>query len=200
MEIMKQQSYKAFLVLALFGLLSCNEKPIPKPKAYPRIDLPKPSYQRTELPECNYSFDLADFAILRPDPYPTAEECWYNVHYPKFKATLHLSYRPIKNRDDLFKVINDSREMVYKHVMRADEIIENYINANELHGIYYELGGSTATNAQFFVTDSTHHFLRGSLYFNERTEADSVEPVLNFLKKDMLHIIETVKWNRQAAK
>lgn len=190
----KQAIFKYLIFSSFLGLVSCGEQPIPKPRAYPRIELPKPVYQRTVLPECNYSFELADFAIVKPDPYPTAEECWYNVHYPKFKATLHLSYRPIKNREDLFKVINDSREMVYKHVMRADEIIENYINSNDLHGIYYELGGNTATNAQFYVTDSTHHFLRGSLYFNVKTEADSVEPVLTFLKKDMLHLLETVRW------
>jgi gliding motility-associated lipoprotein GldD len=84
--------------------------------------------------------------------------------------------------------------MVFKHVMRADQIIENYINTPQFHGIFYELDGSTATNAQFYVTDSTHHFLRGSLYFNSRTNQDSIAPVLAHLKKDVIHLINTLEW------
>jgi gliding motility-associated lipoprotein GldD len=78
--------------------------------------------------------------------------------------------------------------------MRADQIIENYINTPNFHGIYYELEGSTATNVQFYITDSTSHFLRGSLYFNSKTNQDSIAPVLKFLKADILHLIETVEW------
>ncbi len=186
----------AFLIVAYSCLaIACSEAPTPKPKSFPRIEFPALSYKNVQVSSCNYSFDLADFAILRNDPYPSGDECWYNIHYPKFNATLHLSYRKINNRDDLFKVINDSREMVYKHVMRADEIIENYISKPQIHGIFYEIEGGTATNAQFFVTDSTSHFLRGSLYFNQATDADSIQPVLQFLKRDMLHVISTLGWN-----
>jgi len=189
------KSVNFFTFLFLLFQIACSEAPVPKPRAYPRIEFPALTYKNVNVSDCNYSFDLADFAILRNDPYPSGDECWYNIHYPKFKATLHLSYRKIKNRDDLFKVINDSREMVYKHVMRADEIIENYISKPQIHGIFYEIEGSTATNAQFFVTDSTANFLRGSLYFNEITDADSVQPALQFLKRDMLHIVSTLSWN-----
>ncbi len=187
---------KLTFVIIVFSFLcnSCSDSPIPKPRAYPRIDFPALTYKNVQVSACNYSFDLADFAILRNDPYPSGDECWYNIHYPKFNATLHLSYRKIRNRDDLFKVINDSREMVYKHVLRADEIIENYISKPQIHGIFYEIQGSTATNAQFFVTDSTANFLRGSLYFNQVTDADSIQPVLQFLKKDMLHVLSTLGW------
>jgi gliding motility-associated lipoprotein GldD len=187
------------LISALF--FSCSEeKYTPKPVAFPRIEFPQTTYTRYNLNDCNYSFDLADYAIVKNDPYPAADECWYNIHYPKFQATLHLSYRPIKNRDDLFKVINDSREMVYKHVMRADEIVENYISKDGLSGIFYELDGGTATNAQFFVTDSTNNFLRGSLYFNVKTNQDSIAPVLSFLKHDMLHLVNSLKWNSNGLK
>jgi gliding motility-associated lipoprotein GldD len=185
------------LMLFSFGLFACGgEDFTPKPNAYSRIQFPETNYTRYDLKDCNYSFDLADYAIVRNDPYPAADECWYNVHYPQFQATLHLSYRKVKNRDDLFKVINDSREMVYKHVMKADEIVENYISKEKLSGVFYELNGGTATNAQFFVTDSTNNFLRGSLYFNVKTNQDSIAPVLDFLKQDMLHLINSLKWNQ----
>lgn len=185
-----------FLFWGTFFLVSCGEatQTTPHPRGFQRIDLPEKSYQHYQLEACNYSFDLPAYAEVKPDPYPNAEECWYNVHYKPFGATLHLSYRNIKNREELFKVINDSREMVFKHVSRADQIIENYISKDNFRGIFYELDGSTATNAQFYITDSTQHFLRGSLYFNTRTNQDSIAPVLKFLKADMLRLIESLEW------
>jgi gliding motility-associated lipoprotein GldD len=186
----------SFILFLLLAIVSCENKQqgVPRPRGFERIDFPKKEYQRFYLSNCHYSFDLPNYAEVKPDPYPAAEECWYNVYYKPFGATLHLSYREIKNRKDLFKLLNDSREMVFKHVMRADQIVENYIGTNKFHGIFYELDGSTATNAQFYVTDSTEHFLRGSLYFDVKTNQDSIAPVLKFLKEDMVRLIETLNW------
>jgi gliding motility-associated lipoprotein GldD len=78
--------------------------------------------------------------------------------------------------------------------MKADEIFENYISKPGKSGIFYELDGSTATNAQFFITDSTHHFLRGALYFNSVPNIDSLKIVVDFIKKDILHLINTTSW------
>jgi gliding motility-associated lipoprotein GldD len=191
--------FKISLVAAsLFMLISCGneQNTTPRPRGYQRIEYPSKEYKRFYLNECHYSFDLPTYAEVKPDPYPAAEECWYNVYYMPFGATLHLSYRNVKDRKDLFKLLNDSREMVFKHVMRADQIVENYIVTPNFHGIFYELDGSTATNAQFFVTDSTTHFLRGSLYFESKTNQDSIAPVLKFIKADILKLIETLKWEK----
>ncbi|MCG9881053.1 MAG: gliding motility lipoprotein GldD [Bacteroidia bacterium] len=184
------------IILSLIASCSSDNQTTPRPRGYQRIEYPEKVYDRYYMRDCHYSFELPSYAYVKPDPYPAAEECWYNVYYKPFGATLHLSYRRVKNRDDLFKMFNDSREMVFKHVMRADQIVENYINNPAFHGIYYELDGSTATNAQFYVTDSTQHFLRGSLYFNTRTNQDSIAPVLRFLKADMLHLLQTLNWEK----
>jgi gliding motility-associated lipoprotein GldD len=191
--------YKLIFNLIIIGLVfsSCggkNQDSTPRPRGYQRIDYPEKVYEKVVLNECKYGFEKPVYSDVKIDPYPAAEECWYNVNYTPFGATLHLSYRDVKDRKDLFKLVNDSREMVFKHVMRADQIIENYINTPNFHGIYYELEGSTATNVQFYITDSTSHFLRGSLYFNSKTNQDSIAPVLKFLKADILHLIETVEW------
>jgi gliding motility-associated lipoprotein GldD len=186
---------KSFLILLCVILfVACNEEAIiPKPRGYERIDLPPKKYYRSENP-CNYSMDVPEYATVELDKYPNAEPCWFNVEYKPFHATLHLSYKHIANRDSLFKLLNDSRTMVYKHTMKADEIFENYISRPGKYGIFYELDGNTATNAQFYITDSTKHFLRGSLYFNAATNQDSIAPVLAYLKKDMLRLIETLEW------
>jgi len=186
--------YRIFLYCLFFTLVSCGENYTPKPRAYQRIIFPERKYEICNVVQCNYSFEIPVYANIKRDPYPGADTCWYNVHFRPLNATLHLSYMKVQNREQLFKYIDDSRTMVYKHVMKAEEIVENYISANNLHGIFYELDGNTATNVQFYVTDSTTNFLRGSLYFNENTKSDSVAPVLAFLKQDILHLIKTIKW------
>jgi gliding motility-associated lipoprotein GldD len=188
----------SLICITLLLLFSCRneQQTTPRPRGYQRIDYPKKEFKRYYLNNCHYSFELPAYAEVKPDNYPGAEECWYNVYYKPFGATLHLSYRSVKDRKDLFKLLNDSREMVFKHVMRADQIVENYIATDKYHGIFYELDGSTATNAQFYVTDSTTNFLRGSLYFESKTNQDSIAPVLKFLKADMLKLIETLEWEK----
>lgn len=181
-------------LLIIITLSACNDAYTPKPRGYQRIDFPAKNYHKQLVEGCHYELEIPEYAYLHRDPYPTAEECWYNIIFPTFNATLHLSYLDIKDRKQLFKLIGDSRELVFKHVIKADEIIENYISTPAGKGIFYELEGNTATNAQFYITDSTSHFLRGSLYFNVRTNLDSITPSLNYLKKDMLNMVQTLRW------
>ncbi len=190
---MKNLLLLSFMLL-LFACGADENLITPKERGFQRIEYPARNQQRFVLNQCNYSFEQPDYVSVVPNAYPNAEECWYNIEYLPFGATLHLSYKSIKNREELFKMLNDSRQMVFKHVNRADQIVENFIHTKQFHGIFYELDGSTATNAQFYVTDSTHHFLRGSLYFNVKTNQDSIAPVLKYLKEDMLQLINTLKW------
>jgi gliding motility-associated lipoprotein GldD len=184
-----------FLLLGLSFLLftSCEDDYSPKPRGFQRIDLPKQEYAIYHA-DCGFSLDVPTYATMKLDDHPTAEKCWYNISYAPFNATLHLSYKPYKNEDELFKLTEDARTLVYKHTIKADEIYETQINNAYLSGMLYELSGSTATNFQFYALDSTGNFIRGALYFNTKTNTDSVAPVLAFLKEEVLHSIESLRW------
>ena len=64
----------------------------------------------------------------------------------------------------------------------------------ETDSIVYSIDGNTASSVQFFLTDSTKNYLRGALYFNEQPRLDSIQPVLDFVKKDIDQMIKTFKW------
>jgi gliding motility-associated lipoprotein GldD len=64
-----------------------------------------------------------------------------------------------------------------------------------VYGILYDIKGDAASNTQFFLTDSTHNFIRGALYFEVHPNKDSLAPVLEFINKDLVHLIETFEWN-----
>jgi len=185
-----------FLLSVLFS--SCDEEYTPKPRGYFRIDLPEHSYKTLET-ECPYGFEYSNFAIANVYSGSQIEHCWYNIDYPKFNATIHLSYSPIKNKSDLEQQLGNSRALVYKHTVKADGIEEIPIlnETKKVYGLRYNLSGNSASQVQFYLTDSTKHFLRCALYFNSSPNADSIGPVLNYISKDIDRFIETFHWKAQ---
>jgi gliding motility-associated lipoprotein GldD len=188
--------YLFLIVTSLIVLLvnSCQEEYIPKPKGFQRIDLPKQEYENYQS-NCGFKVDIPVYATIDLDTHPKAEKCWYNILYIPFNATLYLSYRPYLNKEELYKLTEDARTLVYKHTIKADEIYETQISNSHLDGMLYELSGNTATNFQFYVLDRKGNFMRGALYFNTKTNTDSVAPVLTFLKQDVLHSLESLRWD-----
>ena len=176
------------------GFISCNDDYTPKPRGFQRIDLPKEKTYSEYSSECGFRMQIPSYVTVEPDQHPNAEKCWYNVNYPSLGATLHLSYKSFSTKAELFKLSEDARTLVYKHTIKADEIYETEIGNAYIHGMLYELSGNTATNFQFFIMDSTHHFMRGALYFNSQTDNDSIAPVLAYLKTDIAAMLESLRW------
>ncbi len=181
------------LVLSIL-FVSCEEEYTPKPRGFQRIEFPTEKTYSEYVSDCGFSIKIPSYVTVEPDNHPSAEKCWYNVNYGPFGATLHLSYKSFANANELMKLTEDARTLVYKHTIKADEIYETEIGNAYIQGMLYELSGNTATNFQFFVMDSTHHFIRGALYFNTRTNNDSVAPVLTYLKTDIVQMLESLRW------
>ena len=182
------------LVLAsLMLMLSCGSDPIPKPTAYYRIDLPEKEYKRIDSIPFPFSFEMAEYAKVNLKRTMKEPE-FMNIDFPRYGARLHLSYKAIDTNAN--QLLADARSLVYKHVVKAQDIQENLIvNPEErVYGTYYEIAGNAASGAQFYLTDSTNHFLRGALYFSVEPNYDSLAPVQNFLKEDIERMIETFSW------
>ncbi|MFT4545806.1 MAG: gliding motility-associated lipoprotein GldD [Bacteroidia bacterium] len=190
---MRLDSWIALFFIALI-LSSCNQDYTPKPRGYIRIDLPEKSYQPI-VSDCPYSFERATYAKFTPDMRAQSDPCWFDIDYPQFKAKVHFSYKRIDG--NLSKYLEDSRALTNKHISKASGIDEALIikEDSRVFGTIYSIDGSqTASPLQFHLTDSTEHFLRGALYFNVSPNNDSLAPVIDFLKQDMLHLIETLNW------
>lgn len=187
--------YPIFIIL-LF--IACDQNYQPKPRGYFRIQLPENSYQKLNLKSFPYNFELSKYA--KPViPGKNAEKYWINIYYPKFKAQIHLSYKPI--HQNLDTLLNDVYTMVNKHIPKANAINEQmYVDTEKkVFGMAYDIKGSEAASSyQFYMTDSTQHFLRGALYFNFSPNSDSLKPVIEFLEKDIQNLIETLEWKKQS--
>jgi len=180
--------------LAIFA--SCSSKrSTPKPRGYYRIEFPQErSYVRTALKGYPYSFEVSSHAAVASSDDDYREPYWINISYPDYNAKIHISYKPVKG--NLGTYVEDMHYMVYKHVIKADEIFqERFENADKkTFGYFYDIGGNAASNAQFYLTDSVRHFLRGSLYFNSHPNRDSLQPVIEYITEDIFHLMETTKW------
>lgn len=165
----------------------------PKPRGYYRITLPEKKYTTFDT-LCPFSFEYPLYAVIEKDTDFNTQPYWYNIQFHSFKATLHLSYFHLKG--DLMKHLEDSRNLAYKHTVKADAIDENIVTnvKKNIYGITYTIKGDAASGYQFILTDSVNHFLRGALYFNVAPNKDSIGPVMEFVKKDIEHLIETFKW------
>jgi gliding motility-associated lipoprotein GldD len=198
MELKRKTSVKYFaLILIALSIAACggNADFSPKPRGYYRIVFPKKDYQPyTE--GCPFTFDYPKYATIEADKSVNAKPCFQNIQFRQFNATLHLSYEDIKSKKEFNQLIEDAHKLSFKHTVKAtsiDEALIAYPDRN-VYGIYYTIEGNAASSAQFFLTDSTKHYLRAALYFNSEPRLDSIQPVLTFIKKDVDVMIKSFKW------
>ena len=178
------------LCLILFlMLMSCEESTLPKPKAQLRLDYP--------LGE-TLSYQAETFRFLYNSKAEVKRENTraYQLEYPMMKGTLFLNYKPVE--EDLDILLSDAQKFAYEHVVKADAILEQpYINPDKkVYGMFYEVKGDAASQAQFYVTDSTSHFLTGSLYFYSKPNYDSIYPAAIYLQDDIRKLMESLEWNK----
>lgn len=193
---MKQLAKYSLLISCLL-LASCTQDYSPKPRGYFSIKFPEKKYQ-SYTGECPYSFDYPAYANISPDTNRDAKPCWLNVSYPEFNGKIHLSYQTINSPEQFNQLVEDARTFAFKHTVKATAIDEAIISYPEkkIYGIYYSIDGNTASSVQFFLTDSTKNYLRAALYFNEQPRLDSIQPVLDFIKKDIDVMIKSFKWKK----
>lgn len=187
---------KIVSILAVAALLvSCGKATAPKPYGYYRITVPDTAYTDFDLyyPAYPYTFALSRNAVVRPRT-DVSEPYWINLFYPDLDATVHCSYKPVQN--NLRELTDDALEFVYRNASFANAIPEQDYMHPEAHvyGVLFDLEGNTASSCQFFVTDSTSHFFRASVYCNCPPNADSLAPVYEYLRKDVVKMVETFEW------
>lgn len=183
----------ALLILfSALTLIGCDENYVAKPRGYFRIALPEKNYVSYDAP-CNTTFDIPSFTKIEVINQ-SSDSCWYNLYFPRYNARIHCTY--LHTNGSLTPLIEDAYNFAFKHESKANAIrrIDFKSDSTSNFGMLYELTGDVASPLQFFVSDSASHFLRGSLYFNHRSNADSVQPVVDYFKADIEHLMNTVRW------
>lgn len=176
-------------------LMACETDYLPKPKGYNRFDLPEPAYH--ELPDTlPYHFEYSKHARLIDDTTWISERYWTEIYYPQFLGDVHITYKQIHSEKDLKEYSNDAYFLTSKHQIKASSIDDVIlVTPSGKVASIAELEGEVPSQFQFYITDSTRHFLRGALYFNTQVNNDSLAPAIEFIKNDIIHLINTLEWN-----
>ncbi len=185
----------AVLLVFFFLLTGCEQTYTPKPKGYNRLILPAHEY--TVLPDSlPYSFEISKAARILRDSSYIAERYWIDLFYPAITANIQITYKNL-NQDQQFliELVNDSYKLTAKHQIKAYAIEESVVKTpSGKTAVIAELEGEVPSQFQFFITDSTHNFIRGALYFRTSTKNDSLAPAIEYMKIDAMHLINTLQW------
>jgi hypothetical protein len=192
-----------FLALVLMATLFTACRPetyTPKPRGYYEIELPQRGYQVFNDPAFPYTFEYPVYGRVVRDTVFRGQKpenpYWINIEFPVLGGNIYVSYKKLSPTQPLARVLEDTYEMTMFHTKKADNIEEFVFHSDEtnVHGIFYVVAGNAASAYQFYATDSTSHYMRGALYFDVSPNADSLRPVNEFLRVDIDHMLQTLKW------
>ncbi len=185
-----RNSFVFFLFSFFFCLFSCNPEFLPKPKAYLSLEYPEKKYQNLAL-QRPYFFEVPKNTIIIDE-----SNNWLKIQYPNLKASVDITYKSVNK--NLNELLSDAEKLVFKHAVKAEQIIpKDFLNYEKrVFGSIYEITGNAASNLQFHLTDSTHHFIKGSLYFYAKPNYDSILPAVDYIKKDILKLMGTLEWKK----
>lgn len=187
-----------FFVMAIIGFTACNSGYSPKSKGYPMIALSQKKYISNAVVGMPYTFDIPNYALVEnKEANPGMDQLhkgWINLQFPSLNATLYISYHAV-GKDNLEVLVRDAYNFANNHSNKASFIEDSvFENPQGYPGVFYHLGGDVASPYQFFITDSSRHFLRGALYFDTTPNADSLAPVIDFIYQDLKQLVHSFRW------
>ncbi|WP_190810072.1 gliding motility lipoprotein GldD [Flagellimonas sp. S3867] len=184
-----KHKFAIYVILPML-VVGCKEEVLPKPNAMLRLDYPEAQYR--EINEnCDYSFQMNTLSNVKEN-----KDCSLVLDYPMMKGSVFLTYKKVDG--NIRELLIDAQNLTYEHVVKADGISpKEFINKEaQVYGMFYEVSGNAASQSQFYVTDSTNHFVTGSLYFYAKPNFDSILPAAAYLQNDIQRIMETLRWKK----
>lgn len=184
-------------VIALLFLVACTGDFKPKPKGLNHIELPGHEYQLLNDSDKPYNFEYSKSAVAVDDTtgLKRKKKGYKVITYPGFNSSIHITYKSIKgNQDSLDSYINEAYRLAYGHDVKAYGITPETIVSEKGIATLITIEGEVPSQYQFFVHDSTSHFLRGAVYFDTASKNDSLAPVIQYMKDDVHHMLNTLEW------
>lgn len=190
-----------FLTLCMLCGQGCQEQPvrIPKPRAFPRVLFPVRNYVDFRHEECPLTFKYPDYmSVVKRENFfeeKPAHPCWFDLEASAFGAKLHCSYYAVESGKSFEALVTDAFKIADRINQRANFMDEIRVaNPQGVSGLLMEFSGTAASPLHFYLTDSTEHFLKASLYFQSKVIQDSLAPVTDFLKEDLAVMINSMRF------
>jgi len=187
-------AYAVMLLLIVILAVDCSHS---KKKPAPEMKLPEPVYTMT-TDSIPFRFAVSNQAVFSARKNKDGEY-FCDVKYPELNAQLYCTWHSISS-EQLPIMLEESHRLAFQHTAMATDIRRKEYSNDfaRVFGTLYEIDGDVATPIQLALTDSTSYFFNASLYFNFTPNADSIAPVLAYIRKDIVELMETfTSVNRQ---
>lgn len=188
--------FKALSILAVALISwSCSgpadgNQAVPKPEAWPRIEIPAEEYSIRTFNDTAIPFNTS----ANVDSQNKDGGIWIDVTYPTFaNARLYLTLLPVTDRQELTEAIENRRERMELNTGGAVTELTELTSDGDWEGLLAVTRSSLTTPVQLLAHDG-RHLLSGALYFNfpPETSADSVAPIVRTVRRDMLHALKHI--------
>ena len=185
----------------VFLFCSCENVELPKPNAYLRLDFPSPIYEKIVFGANNTTLELNTASTLITiinNPNNLNLVILKSISYPLIDAEIKLEYFNLNknnNLNDRLKNLNDFTSIHLKKSSNPPKIQEFTNQNKKVYASIINIKGDVTSPSQFFATDSLNNLLIGILNLKSMTKYDSILPALDYIKTDIYHLIESIKWN-----
>lgn len=180
------------LVFSTIFLTNCGEEAsAPKPWGFHRIEMPKlEGYKTFDNGTCPFTFEYPSYGEVSRNQQ---DSCWVDIAFPYFNCKWHISHQAINDKKDRIALFEEFRKLVYKHSKKVSTITDTPIETQVAKGVKYELYGNIATPIELFLYNDKHTMTL-DFYYNTALHNDSLAPITEQMKKDIAHLVESVKW------
>lgn len=194
------------IIISLLLLVACGEEeelPIPKPRTYPKVVYPERNMTKLDKDFCEFTFEHPDYMTFEQDTTLITKDakhsCWFNLHLKSLNGVVHFTYTDISGDSleyNLYNIYKDAYFFFNKHNQKTTgkEDLAVAKEEDNVYGVLFNIEGHVACPFQVVLTDSTQHAILASLYFHSRPDPDSMAPVIEFVKKDIAHLVTTFEW------
>ena len=121
-----------------------------------------------------------------------------SISYPLINAEIKLEHYNLNKNiklNDRLKRLNDFTSIHLKKSSNPPKIQEFTNQNKKVYASIINIKGDVTSPSQFYATDSVNNLLIGILNLKSKTKYDSVLPALEYIKKDIYHLIESIKWS-----
>ena len=200
----KKQFFTAILVMLPMWIIAislslifceCSNSDVaitPRRKAYPRINTHDSSF--VAIANAPIHFEMSKTASITLDSAKTDLQNpahWINIYYKPYNATIYCTFTQVDSTT-IDKVIDSrSERMALNAGAYMSELIE-LTNANKFYSQILITEQSEVTPIQFLSTNDRNWVVSGALYIDKNSNIDSIRPVIDVIKRDIIHSLKTI--------
>lgn len=170
-----------------------GETAVPRRHAYPRIDVPDSAFTFIETGYNGMQLSLNDATEYALHSSDDGTSNFIDVDYPGLNAAIYFTITPVE-RATLPDVIDNRLERVSLNLGGADAELLEFDSPAGFENKVFVSRADISTPVQFIATDGETTVISGTSFLKDASaaNADSLAPVVNMLRRDILHSLKTL--------